>query len=376
MLSTEQLAHFDEHGYLVVPGAVHPRLCARALRAIYGHMGEHGLETDAFSDVSTLFTEARAAQAAAAVYDVLRRSDAMRAIQALVGSPRLGVHGVDRTMALDEASGPTIRMPQISVVFPRPISDDDQLDEDGESNDASSQSQPRRSLDRPHIDGVSSSPAPEGTPPRTLHSFSLLAGVALTDQPAEWAGNFFVLPGSHRRMSELMRRRAERGLPPGPSGSNSAGGREDDRDDRDGSGDGGVGGDDSGGGGSLDPSVCWPDGHVLPPGSSTWGIEPVQLCLKAGDLVLSHYLTLHGVAPHLGAAPRVNVYWRIKHARHRQGEDDEQGANKGVEEEGAELAVELEAAARAGSLGSWSSSLTDWRRDFDALRERANLGGG
>lgn len=51
----------------------------------------------------------------------------------------------------------------------------------------------------PHVDGVSPL-APDGTP----YTFSMLAGVWLTDQQEEYHGNLHVWPGTHLRFGEYL----------------------------------------------------------------------------------------------------------------------------------------------------------------------------
>jgi hypothetical protein len=51
----------------------------------------------------------------------------------------------------------------------------------------------------PHVDGVNPL-GPDGTP----YTFSLLAGIWLTDQLEEYHGNLHVWPGTHRRFGEYL----------------------------------------------------------------------------------------------------------------------------------------------------------------------------
>lgn len=119
----------------------------------------------------------------------------------------------------------------------------------------------------PHIDGV---PTPDNGVPSDgrLHGFTLLAGVLLSDLPEPGHGNFTVWPGSHLAMARWFSRR-------------------------------GVGVDD-------------PDAFFRESAAVAYDVaEPVAVTGRAGDLVLAHYLLMHGVGTHEGPGIRYAVFFRL-----------------------------------------------------------------
>jgi hypothetical protein len=116
----------------------------------------------------------------------------------------------------------------------------------------------------PHIDGLAP-PEADGRP----GTFTLLAGIFLTDQAAEQMGNLWVWPGSHLRAAAYFREH-------GPD--------------------------------SLLSSVPYPQGE-LP--------EPRQVLGRAGDLLLAHYLLGHNIGGNTSAVTREVVYFRLNREGHR-----------------------------------------------------------
>ena len=102
------------------------------------------------------------------------------------------------------------------------------------------------------------------------HSFSLLVGVALSDSPGADSGNLCVWPGSHRTTVDLMRH------PDGKVRRDNGGYEEE-------------------------------DGPLPDLGT------PVQLHLRAGDLVIAHHTLAHCGGPHVGADIRYMLYYRVRH---------------------------------------------------------------
>ena len=100
--------------------------------------------------------------------------------------------------------------------------------------------------------------------------FTLLVGVALTDQPAPLHGNLCVFENSHYTLQDDIRTIA-RSTPP------------------------------------YDMSYARRDLG-----------EPVQLQLRVGDVVLLHQKLAHRGGPHFGHEIRKMVYFRIKHRRHEE----------------------------------------------------------
>ena len=111
----------------------------------------------------------------------------------------------------------------------------------------------------PHIDGI---PTPlNGVTGNKITNFTALAGIFLTAQPGEFAGNFTVWPGSHHRLENYFRERGrqaqEEGMPQIELG------------------------------------------------------EPTQLVCSTGDAVLCHYQLAHTAAVNTCDVNRIAVYFRI-----------------------------------------------------------------
>ncbi|CAE8676146.1 unnamed protein product [Polarella glacialis] len=133
------------------------------------------------------------------------------------------------------------------------------------------------------------------------HSFSLLLGIALSDIPSEDLGNLCVWPGSHRfchaRMrhpdGQIWRLTSEAGeSPTGELGGKPPVGQEAP----------------PGGQGLGQEGGWWPGDGPLPDLG-----PPVQLRMRAGDVVLTHSEMAHCGGPHLGPDMRYMVYFRIRH---------------------------------------------------------------
>lgn len=116
----------------------------------------------------------------------------------------------------------------------------------------------------PHIDGLMP-PETDGRP----GTFTLLAGIFLTDQAAEQMGNLWVWPGSHRNAAAYFREH-------GP--------------------------------GALLSSVPYPPVDIS---------EPLQVTGRAGDLLLAHYLLGHNIGGNVSAVTREVVYFRLRREGHR-----------------------------------------------------------
>ncbi|WP_285900968.1 hypothetical protein [Frankia sp. R82] len=113
-----------------------------------------------------------------------------------------------------------------------------------------------------HLDGVPA--GPDGRP----YTFTLLAGVLLTDQPDEDGGNLWVWPGTHLTHAEYFRTH-------GPDALVAAGGY---------------------------PPIA------LPP--------PRQIRGRAGDLLLAHYLLGHNIGGNIRPRTRRAAYVRIQRRGH------------------------------------------------------------
>jgi hypothetical protein len=117
---------------------------------------------------------------------------------------------------------------------------------------------------RPHIDGYP--PLRNGRP----GTFTMLAGVLMSDQDGQDGGNLWTWPGSHLTHARYFREH-------GPDAFFTAKGY---------------------------PPVALP--------------EPTQVSGKAGDLLLAHYLLGHNIGGNISDSTRRCVYFRIKHRDHDQ----------------------------------------------------------
>lgn len=114
-----------------------------------------------------------------------------------------------------------------------------------------------------HVDGLNP-PEPDGRP----SSFTMLAGVVLSDQSQDDMGNLWVWPGSHRRLAAHLAASGPEAL--------------------------------------LDLSANqWPD-----------SARPVQVHARPGDLVLASYLLSHNIGGNTSSNLRRTVYFRLKAAGH------------------------------------------------------------
>jgi hypothetical protein len=114
-----------------------------------------------------------------------------------------------------------------------------------------------------HLDGFSVTE--ESGRPGT---FTLLAGVVLSDQSEPERGNLIVWPGSHRRSAAMFARQ-------GIASMLASGGHPDYAHD-----------------------------------------NPTPVLAQAGDVILCHYLLSHNTGPHLGSIARRTVYFRLQAAGH------------------------------------------------------------
>jgi hypothetical protein len=116
----------------------------------------------------------------------------------------------------------------------------------------------------PHIDGLTP-PEPSGRP----GTFTMLAGIFLTDQPTKDMGNLWVWPGSHHAASAYLRRRG--------------------------------------------PDAIF---DIVHPTYEMAAPEQVTGC--AGDLYLGHYLLGHNMGGNTSRQTRQVVYFRLQAAGHRE----------------------------------------------------------
>ncbi len=120
-----------------------------------------------------------------------------------------------------------------------------------------------------HIDGTPGDN--NGVPPGTIYSFTTLAGIALSDVDRDDAGNFVVWPGSHKVLEEWFRTHTLFDLLDGL------------------------------------PKLDYGD--------------PLQVHWKAGDLLLAHHQTVHGIGRNLSPHIRYAVFFRLHHVNHEELKD-------------------------------------------------------
>jgi hypothetical protein len=115
----------------------------------------------------------------------------------------------------------------------------------------------------PHVDGLDPL-GPDGTP----QTFTLLAGLLLTDQSADDMGNLWVWPGTHLTTANYLREAGPDALATAPY-----------------------------------PPVALP--------------EPEQVHGRAGDLLLAHYLLAHNIGGNTAPHVRECLYYRLHAEGHR-----------------------------------------------------------
>lgn len=225
-LTDEQKRAFYEDGFVKLPGIVPREKVDAALRAINASLGERGMHPD---ELVTLRARSYCPEL----------QDAPEIVGLLNDTPLWGI--------AESAIGPGKIKPvargQIALRFP--------------SLDA-----PREP--RPHIDGMYS--PTNGVPKGEIRNFTALVGVFLSDLPREFAGNFTVWPGTHRRYESYFRERGPQSLL-----------------------------------------------ERMPP------IElpaPVQITGQAGDAALCHYQLAHGIAGNGAPHIRYGIFFRLSHVDH------------------------------------------------------------
>ncbi len=118
----------------------------------------------------------------------------------------------------------------------------------------------------PHIDGF-------GLDPESIASFTMLAGIPLTDQRSPSSGNLWVWPGSHLAHEALFRERGPQVL-----------------------------------------QQTFGHSTLLSPPVSLG--PPVELHLGRGDLLLSHYLLGHNKGGNTTSTVRRTIYFRLQAEGH------------------------------------------------------------
>jgi Phytanoyl-CoA dioxygenase (PhyH) len=214
-----------EDGYATIPDVVPAARRDAALRAINRSLGQ-GLppsELPVFRSRSFC----PELQREPVILDLLRATPAWSLAESLLGAGAVE----------------TVRSGQIALAFP-------QADPAGPPC--------------PHLDGLHT--PTNGVPAGEVRSFTLLAGIVLSDVAAAGAGNLTVWPGSHLLYETYFREQEPRSLLQGM------------------------------------PPVA------LPP--------PVEVTARAGDVVLCHYQLAHAVGANTSPHVRYAVYFRLKSRGH------------------------------------------------------------
>ena len=227
MLSEEQLKEFGERGFLVVPGVVAPEVVERARQRIdeliaaeppaEGHVGNH--------------------------FYFPKAADEPALIAPLTAAGPDGISAFTHAEALADPG--TLKVPwqvQVALNIP-PFS---------------------HRPGAPHIDAQVAEPTPGHIP----NTFTLLAGVFVTDQLTENSGNLWVWPGTHRTHAEYFQQRG------------------------------------------VEMFCAYPD-IELP--------EPEQVRARAGDLLLAHYLLGHNIGGNYESdTTRRMLYYRVSARGHSE----------------------------------------------------------
>jgi hypothetical protein len=165
-LTRSQKLRLHADGFVVVPGVVSTELVHRALRAI-----NHDLSLGIDADQLPTFNAQSFCPALCEtppILDLFERSGARQTVESATGPLKPVAYG------------------QCALRWPEPL--------DGPGS--------TRPL-WPHIDGIAT--PTNGVAAGTLHTFTALAGVLLSDLPGPDSGNFTVWPGSHRSLQRIYR---------------------------------------------------------------------------------------------------------------------------------------------------------------------------
>jgi hypothetical protein len=225
VLSDTQVASLHRDGYVHLPGAVPAGLVQQALAAINQSLGR-GIDP---AQLETYRSRSFCPelQTAREITELLYGGAAWEVAESLAGPRRIKRPGRG----------------QIALAFPTP----------GPPGPA-----------YPHLDGMYS--PTNGVPRGKVLSFTMLAGVMLSDVAAPSSGNLVVWPGTHHLYQDYFRQRGPRSLLEGM------------------------------------PDVPLP--------------LPVPVTGRAGDAVLCHWQLAHGVGPNTSPHIRYAVYFRLEHTDH------------------------------------------------------------
>lgn len=215
----------SQDGYVVLPGLVPEKLTNVALRAINHSIGK-GMDP---KDIPTFRANSYCPELrnSPPIIDLLHKTPLWKIAESLVGKGKLRL------------AGP----PQIALRFPA-------METPGELH--------------PHLDGMYS---PNNRVRKgTIQSFTMLAGVFLSNVPNNFWGNFCVWPGTHRLFAEYFQKNGTESLLNG-----------------------------------------------LPPIEMP---EPEQILAQTGDGLICHYQLAHTVVLNVSPYVRYAIFFRLAHKDH------------------------------------------------------------
>ena len=225
-LTLEQKQSLYRDGFVRLPRAVPRDLVDVALRAINASLGEQGIDPAQLTKFRSQ-SYCPELQDAPVIADLVRRSEVWSYAESAIG------HGMLEPLGRG----------QIALRFPS--------------------LEPLRAP-HPHIDGMYT--PTNGVPKGTIHNFTALVGIVLSDITRPDMGNLTVWPGSHLQYEQSFRERGPQALLEGM------------------------------------PNVAL--------------AEPVQLTGEPGDAVLCHYQLGHGIAGNSSPNIRYAIYFRLMHVDH------------------------------------------------------------
>lgn len=215
-----------DQGYVHIPGVIPQVMVDNALHAINHSIGE-GMDKD---DMVTMRSRSYCTelQRESVITDLLNKTPAWSLAESAIGEGKIQ----------PASSGQiALRFPSLNDPPPEP---------------------------RPHLDGMHS--PHNGVPKGEIRNFTMLLGVALSDVPASYCGNFTVWPKTHTLFQNYFRENGPESLLEGM------------------------------------PKIDLP--------------EPKQLLAKAGDIMLVHYEVAHSAAINVSPHTRYAIYFRLKHVAH------------------------------------------------------------
>lgn len=225
-LTYRQKQEVLEEGYVHVAGVVPQVMVERALHAINHSVGQ-GMDP---AEMQTMRSRSFCPelQQDPVIMDLLLKTPAWSLVESAIGEGKVRVPSAGQV---------ALRFPSMDDPPPAPS---------------------------PHLDGMYS--PHNGVPKGEIYNFTMLVGVALSDVPQSYAGNFTVWPRTHKIYEKYFQEQGPDALLNGM------------------------------------PDVALP--------------EPRQLLAKAGDVMLVHYEVAHTAAINVSPYTRYAIYFRLKHVDH------------------------------------------------------------